>query len=98
MATKVNSKSCKEWQHRSHDKSLPFYGPSLPRWVPNNRVDSNAMLTAFIAFKNTCDCDVYDYLKNFYRFEHKPKATVTVQVGKRENARTFVVNKKRRHT
>ena len=92
----------KECYHRTIDNSVPcltelglLYGPTLPRWVPNKRVDSIAMLSAFLAFKEIGDPDDHDYLSNFYMIEHKSKPIVSVQVGTMESAKTFVVNKVR---
>jgi hypothetical protein len=85
---------------RSADNCFPcltqlglFSGPCLPRWVPNRRVDSQAMLSAFLAFKNTCAPGDFDYLFSFYILEHKNSPVVNVQAATMKNAQTFAVTK-----
>ena len=51
------------------------------------------MLSAFLAFKNTCAPGDFDYLFSFYILEHKSSPVVSVQAGTMKNAQTFAVTK-----
>ena len=82
----------------SHDETVPcleelnlLYLPSLPRWLETDRVDSTAMLSAFLEFKSTCAPADYAYLSNLYTIDHIHSPTVSVQVGSMQQAQIIPV-------
>ena len=50
----------------------------LPRWVPSRRVDSSAMLSAFLAYRGKCSAEEKEALKHIYMVEHAERETINV--------------------
>ena len=49
----------------------PLEGPALPRWIPSSRVDSTAMLSAFLHHRTRCSLAALEPLTDLYLIEHR---------------------------
>ena len=52
--------------------------PELPRWIDHPRVDSQAMFSAFLAYRGRCTGEAYTQLGHLYIIEHRHEPTVAV--------------------
>ena len=50
----------------------------LPRWVPSRRVDSSAMLSAFLAYRGRCSAEEKEALGHLYMVEHAERKTINI--------------------
>ena len=57
--------------HTNEWFDTPLEGPALPRWVPSHRVDSQAMLSAFLHHRTRCSLAALEPLTDLYLIDHR---------------------------
>ena len=58
--------------------TTPLTSAELPRWIDHPRVDSQAMFSAFLAYRGRCTGEAYTQLGHLYIIEHRHEPTVAV--------------------
>jgi len=58
--------------------TTPLTSAELPRWIDHPLVDSQAMFSAFLAYRGRCTGEAYTQLGHLYIIEHRHEPTVVV--------------------
>ena len=58
--------------------TTPLTRDDLPKWIDDPRVDSQAMLAAFLAYRGRCEGEAYTQLAYIYMIDHLHEPTVVV--------------------
>ena len=58
--------------------TTPLTSAELPRWIHHPRVDSQAMLSAFLAYRGRCTGEAHAQLDHLYMIVHRHEPTVVV--------------------
>ena len=58
--------------------TTPLTSAELPRWIAHPLVDSQAMLSAFLAYRNRCKGEAKTQLGDIYMIVHDHAPTVVV--------------------